>query len=246
MILPENDPLAVQLCEAIRTGDTEILTQLLEQHPKLAGFRILDGKGGRRSLLHIATDWPGHFPNVKATIEILVAAGADPNARMDGPNASSETPLHWAASSDDVAALDALLDAGADIEADGAVIGGGTPMADAVGFKQWAAARRLLDRGAETTLVQAAGLGLLDRLAPYFQEVPAPDPLEVTKAFWYACHGGQRKAAEFLLARGADLNWVGWMHKTPLDTAREAGAPELVAWLKEIGARSARGPHLGI
>ena len=242
MILPDNDPLAVQLCEAIRTGDTETLQQHLEKHPNLAAFRILDGKGGRRSLLHVATDWPGHFPNVRATIEVLVAAGADPNARMDGPNASSETPLHWAASSDDVAALDALLDAGADIEADGAVIGGGTPMADAVGFKQWAAARRLLERGAKTTLVQAAGLGLLDRLTAYFQEDPNPEPLEITKAFWYACHGGQRSAAEFLLAKGADKNWVGWMHKSPLDTAREADAPEMVAWLREIGATSARRP----
>ena len=40
--------------------------------------------------------------------------------------ASDETPLHWAASCDDVAVLDALLDAGADIHAPGAVIGGGS------------------------------------------------------------------------------------------------------------------------
>jgi len=31
------------------------------------------------------------------------------------------TPPHWVAGSNDVAVLDALLDAGADIEADGAV-----------------------------------------------------------------------------------------------------------------------------
>ena len=72
--------------------------------------------------------------------------------------------MHWAASSDDVEALDALLDAGADIEADGAVIGGGTPMADAVAFGQWKAARRLLERGARTNLWQAAALGLIDRV----------------------------------------------------------------------------------
>ena len=108
------------------------------------------------------TDWPGHVPEAAAKIAALVAAGADVNARFTGPH--TETPLHWAASSDDVDALDALLDAGADIEADGAVIGGGTPIADAVAFGQWKAARRLLERGARTNLWQAAALGLLDRV----------------------------------------------------------------------------------
>jgi len=60
-------------------------------------------------LLHVATDWPGHFPHVSASIAALVEAGADVNARFHGPH--EETPLHWAASSADVAALDALLDA---------------------------------------------------------------------------------------------------------------------------------------
>ena len=91
-----------------------------------------------RTLLHAATDWPGHFPNNPATVRALVAAGADVDARFTGPH--RETPLHWAASSDDVEVLDALLDAGADIEADGAVIAGGTPLTDAVAFGQWAAA----------------------------------------------------------------------------------------------------------
>ena len=36
-------------------------------------------------------------------------------------------PGHWAASSDDVEILDALLDAGAEIDADGAVVADGTP-----------------------------------------------------------------------------------------------------------------------
>ena len=102
------------------------------------------------------------MPEAAAKVAALVAAGADVNARFTGPH--GETPLHWAASSDDIDALDALLDAGADIEADGAVIAGGTPIADAVAFGQWNAARRLLERGARTNLWQAAALGLLDRV----------------------------------------------------------------------------------
>lgn len=60
---------------------------------------------------------------------LLIDAGADVNARFIGPY--SETPLHWAASSNDVEVVDELLDNGADIEAPGSVIGGGTPLADA-------------------------------------------------------------------------------------------------------------------
>jgi hypothetical protein len=63
------------------------------------------------------------------------------------------------------------VDAGANIEADGAVFGGGTPMADAVAFGQWMAARRLLERGAQTNLWQAAALGLLDRVREHLAVV---------------------------------------------------------------------------
>ena len=60
-----------------------------------------------------------------------------------------------------MAALDAPLDAGADIEARGGVIGGGTPLDDAVAFGQWNAARRLVARGAHPWLWNASALGLL-------------------------------------------------------------------------------------
>lgn len=113
-----------------------------------------------RSLLHVAADWPGHFPNCAATVATLVQAGAEVNARIAGPHV--ETPLHWAASSDDIEMLDALLDAGADIEASGAVIAGGTPLDDAVAFGQWRAAHRLVERGASFALWHAAAY-LLNR-----------------------------------------------------------------------------------
>ena len=76
-----------------------------------------------------------------------------------------ETPLHWAASSDDVEAVAALLDAGADIDAPGAVIGGGTPLNDATAFGQWDAARVLVERGAVVSAWDAAALGMTDRVA---------------------------------------------------------------------------------
>jgi hypothetical protein len=83
----------------------------------------------------------------------------------------------------DAAALNALLDAGADIEAPGSVLGG-PPLADATGFAQWHAAHRLVERGAKTTLSDAATLGLIDRLESYFAGDAAPSPAEITRAFW--------------------------------------------------------------
>src|SRR6267378_211238 len=164
LTLHVRDPLAASAIAAIRIGDVEVLQRVLREHADLATGRLLrpNSRGGESSitLLHVATDWPGHFPNGVTTVATLLAAGADVNARCDGPH--SETPLHWAASSDDVEVLDALLDAGADIEAPGAVIGGGTPMADAAAFGQWKAAHRLVERGAKTSLWEAAALGLMD------------------------------------------------------------------------------------
>jgi len=236
--LAADAPLAVAVTEAIQTGDLAALRRLLGEHPDLATARLGDDEGGEaRTLLHIATDWPGHFPNGPAVVAALVEAGADVNAPFVGPH--SETPLHWAASSDDVEVLDALVDAGADVEAPGAVLGGGTPLADAVGFGQWRAARRLLERGARTTLWQAAALGLLDRVEERFAGADPPAPDEVTDAFWQACHGGQRQTAEYLRDRGADLNWVGWNDQTPLDIAEAQGAGEVVEWLRSQGGRSA-------
>jgi ankyrin repeat protein len=180
--------------------------------------------------LHVVTDWPGHVPQAGAKIAALVAAGADVNARFTGPH--GETPLHWAASSDDLEALDALLDAGADLEADGAVIGGGTAMADAVAFGQWAAARRLLDRGARTNLWQAAALGLHDRVRDALTSTPPPPREELDNALWCAAHGGQRETAELLLERGASPAWVGHDNLTPA-AAERSGAHDVAAWLRE-------------
>jgi ankyrin repeat protein len=234
------DPLAIAVTHAIHQGDRPTLKRLLEQHPFLPKARLGDDSpdGMSRTLLHVATDWPGQYPNVGATISLLIESGAEPNARFRGPH--SETPLHWAASSDDVQALDALLDGGADIDADGGVIGHGTPLADARAFAQWNAADRLVERGAQTTFADEATLGLIDRLSVRFASRPRPSQDETSRAFWGACHGGQQAAAEYLLYRGADLNWIPpWENLTPLDAAKRRGADDLVQWLTRRGARSA-------
>jgi ankyrin repeat protein len=231
-----NTGLVQSALTAIRTGDIASLRQLLAVHPEFLNDRV----DGQRTLLHVATDWPGHLPNGAATVAFLIDSGAAVNAPFIGRH--SETPLHWAASNNDVAVLDTLLDRGADIEATGGVIGNGTPLADAVAFGQWEAARRLVERGAATTLWQAAALGLMDRVSQHFATDPPPSAAGITGAFWCACHGGQRLTAEYLLSRGADLNWVGYDKLTPFDAAARAGAEDVVEWLRARGAKSARSP----
>src|SRR6185503_207994 len=115
-------PIVIDVTEAIHTGDLTTLKRLLAENPGLSTARLSsdDPCGMSRTLLHVATDWPGHFPNGAATVAALIDAGADVNARFSGPH--TETPLHWAASSDDVEVTDVLLENGADIEAAGAVI----------------------------------------------------------------------------------------------------------------------------
>jgi hypothetical protein len=237
-----DEPLAAALVSSIQGGDVARLKELLAEHPGIAKLRVeavsCQPGPGVRTLLHIATDWPGNLPNAVATVKCLLAAGAD----IDGPfiGRHSETALHWTASNDDVDLLDTLLDAGADIEAGGGVIGNGTPLADAVAFGQWRAAYRLAERGAKANLWQAAALGFMGRLEELMNEGPPVN--DVTNAFWCACHGGQKETAAYLLERGADLNGVGHDNLTPLDAARRSEASEdLLGWLVERGANSASG-----
>lgn len=229
---------------AIKAGDVDALAGLLRATPDLATARITtrrDGRSEGRTLLHVATDWPGHLPNVAATIGLLVGAGADVDARFAGFH--SETPLHWAASNDDVAALDALVAAGAELESDGAVIAGGTPLDDAVAFGQWAAAARLAELGARTAVWHAAALGMLDRVAAHLSGAqplparhpwgdPADLPRELDVALWCAASGGRLDVARLLVERGADPRWVApWDGTSIADAARRGGAPDVVTWL---------------
>jgi ankyrin repeat protein len=230
---PTDDP-ATAAVTAIRAGDLPMLQRLLGEQPGLATARI----HGSRTPLHVVADWPGYYPHGPAMVRILIDAGADPNARTDG-RASAETPLHWAASTDDVEVAAALMDAGADIEAPAGSIG--TPLDNAVGYGCWHVARRLVERGARVDkLWHAAALGLTARVQELVTASPAPSPGEISDAFWQACHGGQLRAAEHLLRSGADINAIpGYAQQTALDIAAgpDTRREILVTGLGEQGAQ---------
>jgi hypothetical protein len=232
-----SDPVEVAdaIVEAIHSGDVAGLRRVLAEHPEAASAS-LDGRYGTRTPMHVVTDWPGYFPNGPEIVRVLGEAGADPDSR---PTPGDETPLHWAASSDDWHVAAALIAAGADLNTpDGSI---GTPLSNAVGYGCWDVARLLVASGARVEAPwTAAALGLLDQLEQLLGEDPPRE--EVSKAFWHACAGGQRRAAEYLLTRGADPNWVpDYARGTPLDTAAGLGTQRdnLIGWLREHGARSA-------
>jgi ankyrin repeat protein len=240
MTLAHDDPVAIELLLAIRGGDRDTIRRLLTQHPGLERAHVLDQKGkGWRTPLHMVTDWPGYFPNGPAIVQILAQAGADPNDREPAPG--SETPLHWAASSDDAEVAEALIDAGADINGPSGSIG--SPIENAVGYGCWHVARLLTARGASIDAPWvASALGDRARLAELLGPVPAASE-DVNQAFWHACAGGQLRIAQYLTELGADITYSPeYAHGQPVlgmasgtDTRREA----LLEWLRAQGAAEA-------
>jgi hypothetical protein len=236
--IPGDAPTAAALHAAVHSGDLELVGRLVADNPHLARARFV-ARGGSGTALHFVTDWPGYFPNGPAMVHLLIDAGADPNATTTGKG-KPETPLHYAASSDDVDVAAALIDRGADLETpDGSI---GTPLDNAIGYACWHVARLLATRGARIEKVwHAAALGLLDHLEILL--APGLDRDEISKGFWHACGAGQRRAAERLLHAGADLAWVpDYAEGTALDAATGLGTRQenVITWLRSLGAPSAQ------
>jgi ankyrin repeat protein len=232
--------VAVELTVAIHGGDLDGLRRLLAGRPELATARMIGRhgpEGGWRTPLHAATDWPGYFPEAPATVALLLDAGADPDDHTGGGR--PETPLHWAASTDDVDVAAVLIDGGAVLVTPGGSIG--TQLDNAIGYGCWHVARLLVARGAPVdALWHAAALGLLARLEELLAVDPPPAQEALDNAFWQACHGGQRRAAVRLLAAGAALGaspdyangQTGLDVAVSPDTRRDL----LATWLREQGA----------
>jgi uncharacterized protein len=233
-MLPARSPLAIQLKRALEHGDVAALDRLIDGHPGISSVLLVDDKGDVGRLLHLYANAPGHRPHPAEIVGALVRDGADIDAPVIGAG-HQETALHWAASNDDVELIDALLDAGADIEHPGSSINGGPPLQSATGYGQMQAVRRLVERGAVYFVWHAAALGMMTELAQLLADAPAPDDLG--GALWQAARNGQIAAARLLVEHGADVNWrAPWSDETPLDMARAKGHDEVATWLLDNGA----------
>jgi uncharacterized protein len=239
-MLPHDDPVAIELALAVHFGQLDILRRLLTERSELASVGMIGRRGlegGWRTPLHVATDWPGYFPSAPESAAILLAEGADPN--LDSGGGRPETPLHWAASNDDVDVAVVLIDGGARLDTPGGSIG--TPLDNAVGYGCWNVARLLAERGAPVErLWHAAALGMLTRLDELLAATPALEESELDQAFFHACQGGQLRAAQRLLDAGADMtavpDYAG--DATVLDMALhpDTRREQLATWLREQGA----------
>ncbi|HVV21316.1 MAG TPA: ankyrin repeat domain-containing protein [Pseudonocardiaceae bacterium] len=223
-----DEPRASEFASALGRGDVDRVRALLAADPTLATSVINSYRP-----LHLFADAPGHRPHAAAIVAALVTAGADLDAHAVGAG-HHETALHWAASNDDVELVDVLVDAGADIEHPGSSIGGGPPSQSALGYGQWAALRRLYERGAVLSLAQAAALGLTSPVTSLVED-GEPSVEDLSVALWNACRAGQPDTARYLVDRGADVHWQApWSDQTPLDVAVAEHRDDVVAWLRSV------------
>ena len=232
-------PTLAAFFDACRAGDLAALDELLARDSSLVRARGPDGA----TALHVAAS-NAHV------IRVLVAHGADPNARDAADNA---TPLHRARGLD---AVRALLDAGADPHGEGdahelGVIGWHTCFERTFDRELVAL---LLERGARHHIFSAIATGDHEAIEELVAESPEAlaRRLSPTEGRQTVLHyviappdgligGGFRTGAHYatldlLLELGADLEAKDERGRTPLAIAMLRGDREAMERLRGAGA----------
>lgn len=248
--------------DALRDGDEAGFAALLETHPDLA---LAQGTNGN-NLLQLALS----FRRFDA-MRLLLKKGADPNQ----PNNKGWTALHaaaYAGSRGDeapwLAAIEALLAAGADPDAE-AYGDGGTPLAVALFWGRITLAERLAKEGVTPlNLRVASGLGRVELMAAMFEDGrlkpeamrhrefhrphsgfppwrPSEDPQEgLDEALNWASRSGRIAAMAFLIDHGARIDAMPY-NGTALLWAIHNDEVEAVGWLLDHGADVNRRANFG-
>jgi len=226
------------------SADAVGLRALLAEHPELATDRMLhwcDHPGGPSPLSYVAMlrydtgngvwrDVPGSGAMARA----LLDAGAPP----DGDPEDDETPLMTAASYGDAEVAQALIDAGADLNATASAQAGGVPGGNALRhaavFDMIDVVEVLMAAGA-TDLVQAAAAGDLTGIL-------RADTLETDRvaALRMAAERGQLHVIDQLLASATPVDGVDRDGSTALHGAAYSGRVESVQHLLSRGANPNR------
>lgn len=160
----------VERKNAIHHGDVESLRRLVRRFPALASEPVSSCFGNDSALGYLGiARFHGLTDHDRAgeVAEVLLAAGG----ASDGPADAAEPPLVTAASYGEADTAQALIAAGADLEAIGVAVPGGTALAHAVEFGNTEVVEVLAAAGAVVhDIVEAAGVGNLDAYS--LSEVP--------------------------------------------------------------------------
>ena len=207
------------------------------------------GNQGIEELLRVARDGDPEGVRVMLDEEPSLAVAAGP----DGV-----TLLHVAAERDDVSMAVLALDRGADPHVEAGW--GQTPFEWAANMGSERVARLLMTHdAARATLWSAAALGMLDEVERYFvdgalvagagrapkpgadlsgwpEDAPFLTGDAISDALYIAIRNGHRPVAELLLARGGDIDAVGYFGATGLHWAAIAGREEIARWAVDHGA----------
>lgn len=151
-------------------------------------------------------------------------------------NEDGKPLLHAAAETDDVAVVEVVLDAGADVAA--RAKWGHTALEWAANMNARRTAEVLLGRGAELNLWAAAALGRLEDVCGFLMS--GPDPEAISDAFYIACRNGALEVARLLREHGAEVDALGYFDAPAIHWAAINGHDEVVGWLVEEGADPGR------
>jgi hypothetical protein len=230
--------------EAIVRGDEQTLQELLQRSPELIHAR--SAREHNATLLHYVSangveGYRQKSPKNAARItQMLIAAGADPEAEADvygggctalGLVATSTPPREAGVQ---IPVMHVLLDHGAQIEHPSLAGHGSDAVYACLANGCPEAAAYLVERGARVGLIGAAGIGRLDVIQ---QLVDAADPSRREMALRYAAGYGQRDIVRFLLDRGVATDAHHDDGQTALYYAVLGGHIDVVRLLLERGAR---------
>ena len=153
-----------QLFAAARSGDTDRLTDILNEHPALLQARA---EPYQWTLLHLAARHP-------TAIDILLGRGLDVNARERGDNTCA---IHWAAAAGNLESVRRLAEAGGDVVGAGddhelEVIGWATCWNECDTEEHRAVADYLVSRGARHHIFSAIALDLGEEVRRIVREDP--------------------------------------------------------------------------
>lgn len=230
--------------DAVKNADLEQLQSLLQQYPYLINARAPENRPEYRkgaSLLHILSAPPGHIRNRTQIAEFLIRKGSDVNSRLQ--YSRGDTPLHWAARSDDIELIEVFLKHRADIESKGSVIESGSPLHVAIHFGSRNAAKYLAEKGADVhSAPLAAGLGKIELFRTLVSSESMQLPrykitLMYLKSFNYAVFNQQFTLADQLLLTGVDINGRhGMDNYTLLHLVAMRGSAPMAKYLLKNGA----------